>query len=94
MGKFSFRLQRSRSQKLSSRQPGQPSFSYEHLENFMKERVVLRDLRNQASLVNRAHMKRSLVILLVVLPPCVVPEKLYVYNFVECVQSHLKLWKL
>ena len=58
---FPTRLTRSRSQKLRSRLPGQPAFSYEHIEIFVKKRVARRDLGNRASPVNRAHMKRPLV---------------------------------
>jgi len=50
MGKFSSRLPR-------SRQPGQPGFSYEHIEIFTKERVARRDLGDRASPVDRARMK-------------------------------------
>ena len=56
--KISARLPRSRSQKPRSRLPGQPAFSYEHIEIFVKKRAARRDLGNRASLVNRAHMKR------------------------------------
>ena len=52
MVKFSSRLPRSRS-------PGQPAgFSYEHVENFTKERMARRDFGNRANPVDRAHMKR------------------------------------
>ena len=60
--KFPARLTRSRSQKPRSRLPGQPAFSYEHIEIFVKKRAARRDLGNRASLVNRAHMKRPLVV--------------------------------
>ena len=43
-----------------SRLPGQPAFSYEHIEIFVKKRAARRDLGNRASPVNRAHMKRHL----------------------------------
>ena len=56
--KFPARLPRSRSQKPRSRLPGQPAFSYEHIEIFVKKRAARRDLGNRASPVNRAHMKR------------------------------------
>ena len=36
--------------------------SYEHIENFTKDLEVRRDLGNRASPVNRAHMKRPLII--------------------------------
>ena len=58
--KFPARLPRSRSQKPRSRLPGQPAFSYEHIEIFVKKRAARRDLGNRASPVNRAHMKRPL----------------------------------
>ena len=51
MAKFPARLPR-------SRQPSQPALSYEHIENFTKDLEVRRDLRNRASPVNRAHVKR------------------------------------
>ena len=38
-----------------------PAFSYEHIKVFTKESVVRRDLRNRASPVDRAHIKRPLV---------------------------------
>ena len=38
--------------------PGQLTFSYEHIEFFLKKRVTRRDLGNRASPVDRAHMKR------------------------------------
>ena len=38
--------------------PGQPCFSYEHIEFFTKERVARRGFGNRASPVDRAHMKR------------------------------------
>ena len=41
--------------------PARAGFSYEHIEFFTKERVARRDFGNRASLVDRAHMKRSLV---------------------------------
>ena len=44
-----------------NREPSQPAISYEHIENFTKDLEVRRDLGNQASPVNRAHMKRPLV---------------------------------
>ena len=44
-----------------SREPSQPTLSYEHIENFTKDLEVRRDLGNRASPVNRAHMKRPLV---------------------------------
>ena len=59
--KFPARLPRSRSQKPRSRLPGQPAFSYEHIEIFVKKRAARRDLGNRASPVNRAHMKRPWV---------------------------------
>ena len=43
-----------------SRLPGQPAFSYEHIEIFVKKRAARRDLGNRASPVNQAHMKRPL----------------------------------
>ena len=61
-GKFPARLPRSRSQKPRSRLPGQPAFSYEHIEIFVKKRAARRDLGNRASAVNRAHMKRPLAV--------------------------------
>ena len=51
MGKFSSRLPR-------SRKPDQPGLSYEHVDIFTKNRLARRDFGNQASLVDRAHMKR------------------------------------
>ena len=41
-----------------SRQLGQPAFSYEHIEIFVKKRVTRRDFGNRASPVDRARMKR------------------------------------
>ena len=41
-----------------SREPSQPSLSYEHIENFTKDLEVRRDLGNRARPVNRAHVKR------------------------------------
>ena len=58
MAKFPARLPRSRLEKPRSREPSQPALSYEHIENFTKDLEVRRDLGNQASTVNRAHMKR------------------------------------
>ena len=55
MAKFPARLPR-------SREPSQPALSYEHIENFTKDLEVMRDLGNRASPVNRAHMKRPLVV--------------------------------
>ena len=55
MVKFPARLPR-------SREPSQPALSYEHIENFTKDLEVRRDLGNRASPVNRAHMKRPLVL--------------------------------
>ena len=62
MAKFPARLPRSRLEKLRSREPSQPALSYEHIENFTKDLEVRRDLRNRASPVNRAHMKRPLML--------------------------------
>ena len=53
MGKFSFRLPRSRSL-------GQPSISYEHIEIFTKDSVARRDLGNRASPVDQAHNEEAL----------------------------------
>ena len=39
-----------------------PAFSYEHIAIFTKEIGVRRDLGNRASPVNRAHMKRPLLV--------------------------------
>ena len=55
MAKFPARLPR-------SREPSQPALSYEHIENFTRDLEVRRDLANRASPVNRAHMKRPLVV--------------------------------
>ena len=46
--------------KFPARLPGQPAFSYEHIEIFIKKRAARRDLGNRVSPVNRAHMKRPL----------------------------------
>ena len=43
-----------------SREPSQPTLSYEHIKNFTKDLEVRRDLGNRASPVNRAHMKWAL----------------------------------
>ena len=51
MTKFLARLPR-------SREPSQPTLSYEHIENFTKDLEVRRDLGTRASAVNRAHIKR------------------------------------
>ena len=40
-----------------SREPSQPTLSYEHIKNFTKDLEVRRDLGNGASLVNRACIK-------------------------------------
>ena len=58
---LSSRLPRSRLEKSRSREPSQPTLSYEHIENFTKDSEVRRDLGNRASPVNRAHMKRPWV---------------------------------
>ena len=44
-------------------QASHAGFSDEHMELFTKERVVGRDLGNRASPVNRAHMKRTLIMI-------------------------------
>ena len=44
--------------KLRSREPSQAALSYDHIENFIKDLEVRRDLGNRVSPVNRAHMKR------------------------------------
>ena len=54
MAKFSARLPRSRLEKPRSREPSRPALSYEHIENFIKDLEVRRDLGN------RAHTKRPL----------------------------------
>ena len=53
MAKFPARLPRSRLEKPRSREPSQPTLSYEHIENFTKNSEVRRDLGNRASPVNR-----------------------------------------
>ena len=45
-------------QNFSACLPTQAALSYEYIENFTKDLEVRRDFGNQASLVNRAHMKR------------------------------------
>ena len=60
-GKFPARLPRSRLEKPRSRQPSQPALSYEDVEIFLKDQGMCRDLRDRASPVNRAHMKRPWV---------------------------------
>ena len=62
MAKFPARLPRFRLEKSRSGEPSQPALSYEHIENFTKDLEVRRDLGNRASPVNRAHMKRPLII--------------------------------
>ena len=41
---------------------GWPALSYEHIEFFTKEVGLRRDLGNQPSPVNRAHIERPLII--------------------------------
>ena len=41
-----------------SREPSQPTLSYEHIKTFTKALEVRQDLGNRASPVNRAHVKR------------------------------------
>ena len=48
-GKFSSRLQRSRSQKPRYRTQGQPGLLFEHINIFTKKWVARRDLGDQAS---------------------------------------------
>ena len=57
MAKFSAPLPRSRLEKPRSREPSQPSLSYEHIENFTKDSEVRRDLGNRASPVNPKYIQ-------------------------------------
>ena len=43
--------------KISGTEPASPP-SHEHMEHFTKDLEVMWDLRNRASLINRAHAKR------------------------------------
>ena len=60
MAKFPARLPRSLLEKPRSQEPSQSALSHEHIENFTKDLEVRPDLRNRASLVDRAHMRRPL----------------------------------
>lgn len=60
MGKVSSWLLISWSQKLRSQYPGKRCFPYQHIKVFTKQRVVRWDLRNRASPVDWALMKRLL----------------------------------
>ena len=54
MAKCSARLPRSRLEKPTSREPSQPTLSYEHIENFTKGLEARRDLGNRTSPVKRS----------------------------------------
>ena len=58
MAKFPVRLLRSRLEKPRSREPSQPTPSYEHIKNFTKDIEVRRDLGNRASPVNCTDRER------------------------------------
>ena len=60
---FPARLPRYQFEKPRSRESSQPTLSYEHIENFIKDLELRRDLGNRASPVNQAqpHMRRPLL---------------------------------
>ena len=59
-GKIPACLPRSQLEKPRSQEPSQSALSYEHIKNFTKDLEVRRDLRNRASPVDWAHIKRPL----------------------------------
>ena len=59
MGKFSSSVTKISAAKTEiSGGPGQPAFSYEHIQILVKKRVTRRDLGNRASPEDGTHMKR------------------------------------